>query len=54
MQKAPALPESLRARLVWHFDEDIARTARLIGRDLDAWRQPYLAKVAGAENVACP
>jgi hypothetical protein len=42
MHKAPALPQSLRARLVGHFDDDIARTARLIGRDLDAWRRPRL------------
>ena len=45
MQKAPALPESLRSRMAAHFDGDIAQTARLIGRDLDAWRQPRLENV---------
>jgi hypothetical protein len=44
MHKAPALPESLRALMAEHFDDDIARTARLIGRDLNAWRRPRLAE----------
>ena len=49
MQKAPALPESLRTRMAAQFDSDIARTARLIGRDLDAWRQPRME--ASAERA---
>lgn len=37
MQKPPRLPAELRARLTMHFRDDIARTAALIGRNLDHW-----------------
>ena len=38
MQKAPALPAALKSELRRQFRDDIARTAALIGRNLDHWR----------------
>lgn len=37
MQPAPRLPAELRKELSSHFQEDIRRTADLIGRSLDHW-----------------
>lgn len=37
MLQAPRLPQALRARLLEHFQEDIARTSALTGIDLDHW-----------------
>ncbi len=37
MRPAPALPVELRSELTRHYQDDIARTAALIGRNLDHW-----------------
>jgi hypothetical protein len=37
MQQAPPLPAELRKELSSHFQEDIRRTAELIGRSLEHW-----------------
>lgn len=37
MLQAPRLPQALRARLLEHFREDMARTSALTGIDLDHW-----------------
>ena len=37
MQQAPPLPAELRKELSNHFQEDIRRTAELIGRSLEHW-----------------
>jgi hypothetical protein len=40
LKKAPPLPDQLRAELLRHFQDDIGRTAALIGRNLDHWLPP--------------
>jgi hypothetical protein len=37
LKKAPPLPPELRKELAHHFDEDITKTSKLIGRDLSHW-----------------
>lgn len=37
LRRAPALPADLRSELVAHFRDDIAKTADLIGRNLQHW-----------------
>lgn len=40
MRQVPPLPVALREELTGHFQDDIARTSTLIGRDLDHWLAP--------------
>ena len=38
VDKAPPIPEDLRAVLALHFKEEVEKTEQLIGRDLATWR----------------
>lgn len=46
MEKAPALPDTLRMNMMAFFREDIERTSELTGLDLDAWMMPVLKQSA--------